>query len=186
MEASKARIPDLNLKRWHVLSAVLAVSVLVGGTFAIAATPTGQFASGSIRLASSWSGDSIDITGSDDPESLKRVLRTSISVPSGRTADVQASFSAALHPRKLNGTFAYCFGRFTIDSQSNVDPQFRPGQTQLIGGSHAEQPDAITVTMNGFRKGIGPGTHYVNVYVSSAFEGCQLQERALNVVVNIR
>lgn len=39
--------------------------------------------------------------------------------------------------------------------------------------------------MNGFRKGIGPGTHYVNVYISSAYEGCELQGRALNVVATI-
>jgi hypothetical protein len=26
----------------------------------------------------------------------------------------------------------------------------------------------------------------VNVYISSAYQGCELQERALNVVVNLR
>ena len=179
------RISDFKPKRLHWLGVGLAVAALAGGTFAIAATPAAQFPSGSLRLASASSENSVSITGTDGPESLKRVLRTAISVPSGKVADVQASFSAALHPQKLSNTYAYCFGFFTLDSQSNEDPLFRPGLTQLIGGKHAEMPSAISVAMNGYRKDIGPGTHYVNVYVSSAYEGCELQERALNVVVNV-
>lgn len=180
------RILDRNVKHWQLLIYGLLIGVLVGGAFTIAATPNAQLAGGTVRLSSGAKGDPIDITGTEGPESLKRVIRTSFSIPSGRTGDVQASFTAALHPRKLSGTFAYCFAYFTIDSQVNVDPAFKPGLTQLIGGEHADMPNAVSVAMNGYRKNIGPGFHYVNVYVSSAFEGCQLQERALNVVLSYR
>ena len=107
-------------------------------------------------------------------------------VPSGKVADVQATFTGTIFPYKLSGSFAYCFGRFTVDSQTNADPQFRPGQTQLLGGTHADMPDQFSVAMSGFKKGIGPGTHYINVYILSAYEGCSFQERSLNVVVNLR
>ena len=42
----------------------------------------------------------------------------------------------------------------------------------------------VGVAMVGYKKGIGPGSHYVNVYINSAYAGCQLQERGLNVIVN--
>jgi hypothetical protein len=40
--------------------------------------------------------------------------------------------------------------------------------------------------MSGVKKGVGPGYHYVNVYVSSAYAGCTLFARTLNVVATIR
>ena len=46
-------------------------------------------------------------------------------------------------------------------------------------------PNGLTVAMAGHRRGIGPGVHRVRVYVHSAYAGCTLQERALNVIVNI-
>lgn len=180
-----SRISELKLKRIHLVGVGLAVSALIGGTFAIAASPAAQFSSGSLRLSSASSDSSVSIEGTDGPDSLKRVLRTQIVVPSGKTADVQATFSTAmLH--NIGGTaHAYCFGRFTLDSQSNEDPSFKPGQVQLLGGQYAQMPNAIGVAMTGFRKNIGSGTHYVNVYISSAYEGCTVMERALNVVVNV-
>ncbi len=176
------RIASLNPKRWHVFGVGLLACVLAGGAFAIAASPNSQLASGSLRLSSTASSDPIDITGTDTPDSLKRVLRTAINVPSGKTADVQATFSASLHHQ--SGTYSYCFGRFTLDSHTS-DSNFKPGSVQLLGGETATQPNAVGVAMTGYRKSIGPGSHYVNVYISSAYAGCELQERALNVIVNL-
>ena len=177
------RISDFKPKRVHWLGVGLAVAALAGGTFAIAATPAAQFPSGSLRLSSAASSSTISVSTTDGPESLKRVLRTAIRVPSGKVADVQATFSTTMLPNA--GTFAYCFGYFTLDSQSNVDPQFKPGMVQLLGGSLSKMPNAVGVAMTGFRKNIGPGSHYVNVYINSSYEGCTLMERALNVVVNV-
>jgi hypothetical protein len=178
------RILDRNVKVWHLLVLGLLLGVLVGSTITIAATPAAQWGSGNIRLASAASASTVSISGTDTPP--VRVLRTEINVPSGRVADIQASFGASLLPNKLTGTFAYCFGYFTLDSQTNTDPQFRPGQVQLIGGPHADQPNAVGVGMEGWRRNIGPGRHHVNVYINSAFAGCTLMERALNVVMNVR
>lgn len=177
-----ARIPNLSLKRWHLFGVGLMACALAGGTFAIAASPASQFTNGSLRLSSAASSSPIDITGTDTPSSLKRVLRTTIIVPSGKTADVQATFSASLLHRV--GTFAYCFGRFTLDG-ATTDTNFKPGSAQLLGGETATMPNAVGVAMTGYRKAIGPGSHYVNVYISSAYAGCELQERALNVIVNV-
>lgn len=174
------RISELKPRRIHLVGVGLALAALVGGTFAIAASPAAQFSSGSLRLSSAAS----DSTVSVDSDTIKRVLRTSINVPSGKVADVQATFSTAMLPNL--GTNSYCFGYFTLDSQTNIDPQFKPGQVQLLGGAVADLPNAVGVAMTGFRKNIGPGTHYVNVYINPAFSGCTLMERALNVVVNVR
>jgi hypothetical protein len=183
-EVSMVRILDRNVKHWQLLIYGLLIGVMVGGAFTMAATPNAQFSGGTIRLSSAAKGDSISISGTSGPDSLKRVIRTAISIPSGRVGDVQASFTATLFPRANPDPYAYCFAYFTLDSQANEDPAFKPGFYQLIGGQHNEMPNAISVAMNGHRKNIGPGSHYVNVYVSSSYNGCELQERALNVVVN--
>ena len=64
-------------------------------------------------------------------------------------------------------------------------PKFFPGQYQLIGGQTATEPDAVTVTMTGFKKNIPAGAHTVNVYLSGAFSGCEVFDRNLNLVLNI-
>jgi len=172
-------IQDLLPKRARLMGAGLAVALLAGGTFAFAATPAAQFPSGSLRLSSASSSATVSV----DSDTMERVLRTAITVPSGKVADVQATFSTTMLHNI--GTYAYCFAYFTLDSQSNIDPQFKPGQVQLLGGATAQMPNALGVAMTGFRKNIGPGTHYVNVYINPSYAGCTLMERALNVVVNV-
>ena len=169
-------------------AAGLALAALVGGTVASAlpASPGGQWSAGSVRLSSNYATESISVSGTGGDESLKRVVRTKIVVPSGKAADVQASFSAMLLPNGLGGN-AYCNGYFTMDSQTNLDTAFRPGELiQLLGGANAEMPNAVGVGMVGFKRNIGPGSHYINVYIQSAYQGCTLMGRALNVVVNVR
>lgn len=173
------RISELTPRRVHLVGIGLVVAALVGGTIGMAASPAAQFSSGSLRLSSASSDTSVSV----DSDTIKRVLRTSISVPSGKVADVQATFSTAMLPNI--GSSSYCFGYFTLDSQTNIDPQFKPGQVQLLGGAVADLPNAVGVAMTGFRKNIGPGTHYINMYINPSFAGCILMERALNVVVNV-
>ena len=171
---------DSNVKLWHVLIVGALALVLTGGTVVLAGAGGTFFPSGKVRLASAWSNDSIGISGTDNPP--VKVLSANFSVPAGKTADLQATFSASLLHNP--GTYAYCFGRFTVDGAppNNV---FRPGAYQLLGGETATLPNGITVAMTGFRPSVGPGNHQVHVYVHSAYAGCTLQERALNVVVNV-
>jgi len=176
-----SRILDskLTLRRVVVLGSVIATLGISAGALAVGNTINGTFPAGSIRMSSASSSVFVSISGSDP---VTRVLRTSISVPSGKTADVQASFSVTVTHNV--GQYAFCFGAFTIDGSTN-DSLFHPGHVQLLGGATATEPDQVSVGMTGFRKNIGPGKHFVNVYVDGVYAGCTLQDRALNVLVNI-
>lgn len=172
---------DRSVRLWHVLVVGLLVLVVTGGTAVLAAAGGAAFPSGTVRLASAWSNESISISGTDNPP--VKVLGVAFSIPAGKTADVQATFSASLLHNA--GTYAYCFGRITIDG-ATPNKAFRPGSYQLLGGKTDSLPNGITASMTGFRPNIGAGNHEVRVYVNSAYAGCTLQERALNLVINVR
>lgn len=175
-------ILNSNLRLWHLVVLGALVVVLAGGAVALSAS-SDFWRAGSVRLDSAYSDDTINISGTDTPP--VRVLRLGIYVPSGKRADIQATFTADLHH---NGpaTYAYCFGTITLDgSPSSSSRRFQPGQYQLLGGATASQPDAVSVAMSGVKKSVGYGYHTVNVYVSSAYAGCTLFARTLNVVATI-
>lgn len=176
-------ILNSNLRLWHLVVLGILAIVLTGGAVALSSSP--QFwRAGSVRLDSAYSDDDISITGSNNPP--VRVLRLGITVPKGHRADIQATFTADLHHGGPGGTFAYCFGTITLDgSPSSSSRRFAPGQYQLLGGAIATQPDALSVAMSGVKKGVDDGYHTVSVYVSSAYNGCLLQARTLNVVATI-
>jgi hypothetical protein len=174
------RVLDSNLRIWHLLVMGVLLALLTGGTFVVAAGPAAFWPAGNVRLASAQNDNTISITGSNNP--AVRVLRTTFSVPSGRKADLQAVFTADLHHGI--GTFAYCFGEFTLDG-SPPDDQFNPGSYQLLGGSTATQPDAVSVAMTGIRRGVGSGFHTVDVYIDSAYGGCTLFAHAMTVAVDL-
>jgi hypothetical protein len=169
-----------NVKVWHILLIGILALVLTGGGVVLAGAGGSFFPAGKVRLASAWSDESVSISGTDNPP--VKVLSANFSVPPGKKANLQATFSTSLLHN--NGQFAYCFGRFTVDT-APPNHVFRPGPYQLLGGETAKEPNGITVAMTGFRANVGPGDHKVHVYVHSAFAGCTLQERALNVIVNI-
>lgn len=177
-----------SLKFWHLVVFGLAVILLAGATVALADTSEINtfWAAGSARFASSYADQTstIDISGTGTE---KLVLNTTIEVPDGKKADLQATFSADLHHNGASGAaiYAYCFGRFSLDG-ANPDTKFHPDSYQLLGGDTEHEPSAVTVTMTGFRKNVGSGTHTVNVYVNASYNGCTLFARNLNVIANIR
>jgi hypothetical protein len=180
-----------NLKLWQLLVLGVVVSVLFGGAAVALADPgsvNNFFTQGTVRMASAYSSNSVDINAVS-PEKL--VLSTTIVIPDGKKAELQTTFSADMHPFPTSSSYAYCFGHFGLDN-ANPDSGFKPGGgsspnylMQLIGGAVSKEPDAFTVTMIGFRKGVSAGTHTVNVYVSSAYNGCEIQASNLNVIANI-
>lgn len=175
-------ILNSNLRLWHLVVMAVLLVLLTVGTIAVSAGPAAFWPSGSIRLTGAQSDDSISITGSNNP--AVRVLRATLSVPSGKKADLQATFTAELQHGV--GTYAYCFGDITLDgSPANSSNLFNPGQYQLLGGETAKEPNAVSVAMMGIRKNVGPGFHSVNVYINSAYAGCTLNARALSVVADI-
>ena len=176
-------ILNSNLRLWHLVVVSALVVVLAGSAVALAASPN-FWRAGSVRLDSASSNDTISIEGTDNPP--VRVLRVEITVPSGKVADIQATFTADLHHGGPGGTYAYCFGTITLDGSPSVATRrFAPGQYQLLGGAIASQPDAVSVAMSGVKKNVDDGYHTVNVYISSAYEGCTLFARTLNVVASI-
>jgi hypothetical protein len=174
-----------NLRLWHLVVLSVLVVVLGGGAVALSASSDFWHA-GSVRLDSTYSASTISISGSNNPP--VRVLNLTVRVPKGKVADIQATFTADLHHNGLNGltTYAYCFGTIALDGHpSSSSHQFRPDQYQLIGGATAYEPDAVSVAMSGVKKGVGPGYHTVSVWISSAYEGCTLFDRTLNVVASL-
>lgn len=175
-------ILNRNVKIWHLVLAVVVGASLFGGGFVMAAAPATFFPSGAVRLSSAFvSQENAVGLGSNETD---RVIRTSVTVPAGKKANIQATFSAMIQPDKSGTNFAYCYAEFTLDSATS-DAAFAPGLTQMIGGEHAEMPDQIHIAVTGFRAGVGPGTHQVNVYVTGSFNGCTVNERTLNVIATI-
>lgn len=168
----------VTLRHLLILGVVVAVPALGAGAFAAGSSVNSFRPAGSIRLASASSTTSVSV----DSNNVTKVLSVSISIPSGKHADLQATFSGSIHHNA--GTYAYCFGSITVDG---VPPsgQFRPGLQQLLGGLAANEPDAVSVAMTGYRTSVGSGSHTVNVYITPSYAGCTLQERALNVVADI-
>jgi hypothetical protein len=169
----------VTLRHLLIVGVLVAVPSLAAGAFAASSSVNSLLPSGTVRMASTSSTSSVSV----DSDVVKRVLHVSINIPSGKHGDIQATFSASIHHQI--GTFAYCFGTITLD---NAPPsgKFQPGLQQLLGGATATEPDAVSAAMTGYRTGVSAGTHTVNVYITPSFAGCELQERALNVLVNIR
>ncbi len=167
----------VTMRHLVLLGVLVAVPSLGAGALAGSSTISSLLPSGTVRMASTSSTTSVSVDSD-----VKRVLHVSIKVPSGKHADIQATFSASIHHNL--GTYAYCFGTITLD---NAPPsgKFKPGLQQLLGGATATEPDAVSAAMTAYRTGVGSGYHTVNVYITPSYAGCILQERALNVLVNI-
>jgi hypothetical protein len=173
-----------NLKLWHMVVVGVLFALITGGTVALSAGPAAFWPSGSVRLASAQNDNTISITGSNNP--AVRVLHATLTVPSGKKADLQATFTTDLHHNGPGGTYAYCFGSITLDgSPANSNRLFNPGQYQLLGGAIATEPDAVSVAMSGVRKNVSSGFHDVSVYIDSAYQGCTLFARTLTIVADI-
>lgn len=174
-----------NLKVWHLLVTALAVMLLTGGTIALADTDAinALFPQGTVLMASASATSAAPLT---TPGSGKlEVLSVSFDVPAGRKADVQAVFSGFLQPN--SGSFAYCFGEFRFDSPTGT--ALNPNTVapyQLFGGPTAELPSQMTGTFTGFKKNLKPGNYVLKAYLSSSSATCNVYERNMNVLVNLR
>ena len=83
----------VTLRHLLVLGVLVATLAISAGALAGSRSSNNQFTAGSIRMSSAKSNAYMGVTGADP---AIKVLSTSISVPAGRTADVQATFSATL------------------------------------------------------------------------------------------
>ncbi len=175
-----------NLKVWHLLVVAVALMVFTGSTIALADTDAinALFPKGTVYMVSSSATSDNALTTPANGDKLE-VLSVSFDVPSGKRADVQAVFSGFLQHN--SGTYSYCFGEFRIDSATGT--ALHPNTVnkyQLYGGTIAKLPDQLTSTFTGHRKGLRPGHYVLKTYLSSAYATCNVYERNMNVVVNIR
>lgn len=133
-------------------------------------------------MASSSSNSSLTTT-SNGPK--LEALSVSFDVPTGKRADIQATFTGFLQHN--TGTYSFCFGEFRFDSETGtaLNPNSQ-GSYQLYGGETAKLPSQITSTFTGFKKGLKPGHYVLKAYLSSSYASCNVYERNMNVVVNLR
>ena len=171
----------VTLRHLLILGVIVAVPSMGAGALAAGVSLNGQFSAGSVRMSSASSHTSVAVNGLDSP---KRILQAPFKVPAGKKADVQATFSGLLtHQTDVSGS-ASCSASFTVD-HAPPDSQFNPGLVQLLGGSSAVEPDSIGSSFSGYRLGVGPGSHTVNVYLVGQSAGCIVWDRTLNVLINI-
>ncbi len=173
------------LKLWHLLVTGFVLMLFTGATIAIADTNAinALFPLGTVYIASAYGTADNSLT---TPASGKlEALSISFDVPVGKKADIQAVFSGFLQHN--SGTYSYCFGEFRFDSETGT--ALNPNVTnkyQLYGGATAKLPDQMTGTFTGHRKSLKPGHYVLKAYLSSSYATCNVYERNMNIVVNIR
>lgn len=60
------------------------------------------------------------------------------------------------------------------------------GSYQLYGGETDDLPSQLTSTFTGSRKGLKPGHYILKAYLSSSYATCNVYERNMNILVNMR
>lgn len=176
-----------NLKVWHLIVFGVALFLLGGGAVALADTDgiAAFWAQGTVRFNAasvSNAGTTVSI-----PPNQTEVLvsEVSLDVPSGKRADVQAFFNGYVQLSSTPTQFVQCFARIRLDSVGGAE--FKPGLVHMIGGNKDNLPTSgIALSVNGWRKNVGQGTHKVQLYMSSTSNGCSVSERTFQVIANIR
>ncbi len=175
-----------NLKVWHLLVFVTAMLIFTSGSVAFANPDAvnALFPKGDVYMVSSANNGDNNLTTPANGDKLE-VLSVAFDVPVGKRGDVQAVFSGFLQHNA--GTFSYCFGEFRFDSATGtpLHPNTNGGY-QLYGGAVSKLPDQITSTFTGFRKGLRPGHYVLKAYLYSSYATCNVYQRNMNVVVNLR
>lgn len=173
-----------NLKVWHLIVVGILLMLTAGGTIALADTDAinGLWPQGTVLMASASSNTSLTTT-SGGPK--LEALSISFDVPAGKRGDIQATFTGFLQHNA--GTYSYCYGEFRFDSETGtpLNPN-ADGSYQLYGGTISQLPSQLTSTFTGSKKGLKPGHYVLKAYLSSSYASCNVYERNMNVIVNLR
>ena len=186
------------VKSWHVLVALVAAGVLVmGGVVlasdrgamktqspphsAAAADSVGAkfFKGGRIRMTASSLTSSVEVGSSSDTS----VISASFRVPSGKKADVFAQFHGEAY-NNASTAGGYCYGEFRLDGVGG--DTFAPGEEWLVDNYLYGPGNYPTISMNGFKRRIGPGLHTVFFTMDQAGNAdCFIYGRTLLLTANI-
>jgi hypothetical protein len=156
-----------------VVVAMVALAAGVG-----AATPDAFRPAGSYRMVTAYSADSVDVH-----QSGVALLLGTFTVPSGKRADIQATFSTNVVSRDLGPAVGLCLAEMLIDSGTSL----KPGSVVLLdkgvdngSGYYGEQR-----TFLAFKSNIGPGTHNVLVVGGAGGNGCWYGPSTLFIDANL-
>ena len=126
----------VTLRHLLILGVIVAVPSMGAGALAAGVSLNGQFSAGSVRMSSASSHTSVAVNGLDAP---KRILQTSFTVPAGKTADLQATFSRLLtHQTDVSG-YRRLLGLRSRWTMPRPTPSSSPASVQLLGGSSADR-----------------------------------------------
>src|ERR1035437_4344882 len=109
----------------NVLTAVAVAVLALGVGTAGAAAPAAFQSAGSFRLAAASATTEVEVTGSTS----KTVLSVSFTVPSGRRADVQATYNGQVQSTTAGAELGVCFAGMRLDSSSDF---LKPGEILVL------------------------------------------------------
>jgi hypothetical protein len=181
------RFLSANLRVWHLLVGLGAVVALGAGGVVMArpvsaprvlelsggVTPA-VYATGTIRMASNISHDSVTIHEADGKKS---VLSASFVVPSGQRADIVSFFSAEAYKYPKG----YCYLEFHIDSLATTP--LNPGELWVADG-YIYDGGYPTISAQGVQGNVGAGTHILYVTLRATGGACYVDDRSLILLTN--
>ena len=127
-------------------------------------------------MAAAKSNDSMTVHEADGEVS---VLQVDFSVPAGKRADIAAFFNAEAY-KYPNG---YCYLTLYLDGVGTT--ALAPGQEWVADG-YVYSGAYPTISAQGFKGGVGPGTHSVLVALSATGGDCYVDDRSLILISNQR
>lgn len=174
---------------WQVLVlnaiTLMLVTVMAVGVTVVGAADLNSFRpSGSFKMASAYSTNSVLVEGSDGRTS---VLSVQFTVPSGKVADIQVTYQGAMI-KATTSTVGLCFGELRLDSPNSGDV-LPPGQQLLLDGAvdpAGSGVHAVSASLQGRKNSIPAGSHTVYFVAETGGVGCYYQSRSMFVVANIR
>jgi hypothetical protein len=155
---------------------------IVGITGVGAATPDSFSASGTVRIASAQTAGPGLIAGGDGNVVVMAVQFT---VPSGKKADILASFQETVMSADLAAAVGLCFGTMRLDATNG--PDLLPGSQVMLdkgvdngSGYYGEARGIQSRKLN-----VGAGLHTLYVIAFSGGNGCYYGQGSTFVIANI-
>jgi hypothetical protein len=178
----KFQLPRGNVSLGHVIvlnALTVVVVAIVGLAAGVGAASLDAFRpSGSYHMVTAYSASSIDVH-----QSGVSLLLGTFTVPSGKRADIQATFSANIVSEDLGPAVGVCQAEMLIDSGTSL----KPGNVTLLdkgvdngSGYYGEQR-----SFQAFKSNLGPGTHNLLVTGGAGGNGCWYGPMTLFIDANV-
>ena len=172
---------------WHVLvlnaiTIVMVAVVVVGVTVAGAAGPASFRPIGSIRMANAYKTAQRLITGTDGKQAI---LSVAFSVPSGKVADIQATYQGELS-KASTSLIGMCLGELRLDSPTGT--RLAPGEQLLLDGGVSSAfggVHMVSASLQGSRTAIPSGSHRVYFVAETGGDGCYYRNNSIFLLADV-